>query len=103
MIKWSVEKLGIEISLDVQDCETSAVMEFASMLDGLDLTDKLKREIAGAYRLRGGTIGKSMIVNAHELRKALNSELARYRPKLIEGSEIYESHKPRPFPPGVTP
>ena len=103
MIKWIVEKLGVEISLDVQDCETSAVMEFGSILDGLDLTEKLKREIAGAYRLRGGTIGESMIVNAHELRKALNSELARYRPKLIEGAEIYENHKFKPFPPGVKP
>lgn len=102
MIKWSVEKFGIEISLDVQDCESSAVMQFTAMIEP-DLTERLKREIAKLYRLRGGVIGESMIVNAHELEKAMNYGIPQYKPKLIEGEEIYASYKPRPFPPGVTP
>jgi hypothetical protein len=100
MVKWIVEKLGIEISLDVQDCESSAVMQFRALIEP-DSTEILKLEIAGLYRLRGGTIGESMRVNAIELRKALNHGLPQYRPKLIEGEDIYKSHKPKPLPPGV--
>jgi hypothetical protein len=102
MIKWLVEKLAIEISLDVQDCESFAVMQFKALIEP-DLTEILKREMAGLYRLRGGTIGESMRVNASELRKALNHGLPHYWPKLIEGEDIYKAHKPRPFPPGVKP
>lgn len=102
MVKWLVEKLGIEISLDVQDCESSAVMQFKALIEP-DLTEILKLEMAGLYRLRGGTIGESMIVNAIELRKALNHGIPQYRPKLIEGEDIYKAHTPRPFPPGVKP
>jgi hypothetical protein len=102
MIRWRLEKLGIELSLDVQDCDTLATLQIKPLIEP-DFTALLQRELAGLYRLRGGVIGPSLNVNAIELRKALNSGLPQYWPKLVDGIAVYQSYVPKPFPPGVKP
>ena len=101
MIKWIVQRFRVEISLDVDDCETRAIAQFRSIAESADRIDALKAEMVGLQKPRYGDIPESMMMNAHELAYALRQGIPQFKPILTEGQEIYDRHVPRPLPKGV--
>ena len=99
MIKWLVVKFGTEISLDVDDCETYAVLQFKSVVDDRpDLAEKLKLEVIGKRCFRIGSVDESFVMNAFDLSSVVRS-LESFMPRRLEGAEIYARHKHRPLNP----
>jgi hypothetical protein len=100
MIRWIIEKYQVEISLDVNDCETYATMKFRSLSDTCDKVESVKEQMIGLHCPRYGSIDSSYLANAFDLSCAVEWGFQAYRPKLIEGAEIYANYKPRPSTPG---
>jgi len=99
MIRWLVVKIGAEISLDVDDCETYAVLQFKSVVDGRpDLAERLKSQVIGKRCFRIGSVDESFLVNAFDLASVMRS-LESFAPKMLEGADVYARHKHRPLNP----
>jgi hypothetical protein len=101
MIKWIFKRYQVEVSLDVNDCETYAVLQFKALHDVERMVDRVKDMIVGQPCPRYGSIDASLRINALELHFALKSGLASQPTELIEGAEIYANYKPKPSPPGM--
>lgn len=101
MIRWLFNLYQVEVSLDVDDCETYAVLQFKALHDVERMADRVKAMIVGSPRPRYGAIDASLRANAFDLNHAIQSTLANEQTELIEGAEIYANHKPKPSPPGM--
>jgi hypothetical protein len=64
--------------------------------------DRLKEWIVGARKLRYGTVGPECAMSASDLQFILGVQLAAFRPTLVEGEEIYESHASESLPLNAT-
>jgi phosphoenolpyruvate-protein kinase (PTS system EI component) len=101
MIKWLFVRYQVEVSLDVENCETYAALQIRALHDVERMVDRVKAMIIGQRCPRYGSIDESMIVNAFDLNHALTVGLANEPTELIEGAEIYANYKPKPSPPGM--
>lgn len=101
MIRWIFEKMAVEVSLNVEDCDTHAIAQFRSTVEGFDRTEALKQSMTGIRHPRYGAIGESMIMNAHQLGHAMSTGLKPLNPVLTEGKEVYDRYNPKKIPKGV--
>lgn len=101
MIKWIFTRYQVEVLLDVEDCDTRAVLQFRALHDVERMVDRVKDMMIGQRGPRYGSIDSSFLVNAFELKHAIEVGLASQPAELIEGAEIYANHKPKLSPPGM--
>lgn len=101
MIKWLFKRRGVEVWLEVDDCETCEALQFRALHDVEEMVDRVKSMMIGLSKPRYGAINSSLRANALDLQFALQHGLANEPTELIEGAEIYANYKPKPSPPGV--
>jgi hypothetical protein len=101
MIRWSVPKYEVIVSLDVQDCVTSKALEFAPIGDFSGGIGNLKAEIIGSPYPMYGAFDESLEATALDLGFLMEHTLASCNPTLTEGQEIYGRYSPEPIPDGA--